>query len=88
MINVEGIKILVAYQDPHKLRELTHQLQRGGITQVTPAKSAAQALGLLKAGGYDLLLCGIDLPDIDGWRMARLIRSGALGGILSCPSWL
>ncbi|WP_018277193.1 EAL domain-containing protein [Teredinibacter turnerae] len=85
MINVEGIKILVAYQDPHKLHDLTDQLQRGGIIQVTPARSAAQALNLLKAGGFDLLLCGIDLPDIDGWRMARLIRSGALGGNTQLP---
>jgi CheY-like chemotaxis protein len=50
---------------------LRARLALAGHTEVDDAKTGAQALELAKNRPYDLVIVGLDLPDMDGWSLIR-----------------
>lgn len=66
----------------HGQRLLSSQVQESlssaGYSRVTPVEDARSALKVLRAQPVDVLISDIDLSGIDGWRLSRLVRSGAL----------
>jgi CheY-like chemotaxis protein len=47
---------------------------------VAVAESGAEAIERLRAGGhYDLVLCDLGMPDMNGWSIAREIQNIAPG---------
>lgn len=53
-------------------------LEQEGCT-VTEAESGREALDLLDSGHFDFVLLDIEMPGIDGYETARLIRQGGYG---------
>jgi signal transduction histidine kinase len=69
----QGGMILVVDDNPTNCDLLSRQLKRQGYT-VTTANSAKQALRLLKAIAYDLILLDAIMPEIDGLELLQQLK--------------
>jgi CheY-like chemotaxis protein len=67
------LHVLVVDDDPGILRALTRFLQRDGHT-VQTATDGQAALALLHAGSYDLILCDLLMPALDGQTLYELLQ--------------
>jgi two-component system NtrC family sensor kinase len=67
------LRVLVVDDDPGILRALTRLLQRDGHT-VQTATDGQAALALLQEGGYDLILCDLLMPALDGQTLYGLLQ--------------
>ncbi|APG25381.1 sigma-54-dependent transcriptional regulator [Syntrophotalea acetylenica] len=56
-------------------------LEKGGY-RVTEAKDGREALDYLRHGDYDLILCDIRMPEMDGLEFLREIAARDIGGIV------
>src|SRR5262245_32142812 len=70
--------LLLVYRDKDKREMLCRRLTEAGLTQVTVADSGAQAIQLLILQSFQLIVSDIELGDLDGWRLTRLVRSGVM----------
>jgi PAS domain S-box-containing protein len=68
-----GRRILLVEDDPG-VRELLVDILRGHDYDVTPANSAEEALERARDHSFDLLLSDVDLPGMNGARLARTLR--------------
>ncbi len=73
--------ILIVSHDPHVQKTIVDRLSSTPNYQLTVCSTAKKALHTLRGGKIDVLLGDVDTPDLDGWRLSRLVRSG----ILKCP---
>ncbi|WP_045860266.1 two-component system response regulator [Teredinibacter purpureus] len=78
-------QILVACDVEETLNLMVSRLDDGGYRSVHLARSAQEALALLDAHAIRCLVTTMDLSDLDGWRLARLVRCGALNCNASMP---
>lgn len=69
-----GIKVLVVDRDPPSIRLMIAALADEGCV-IESAESAAQALGFLLPYPPRLVLLELDLPDMSGLELAKVIRS-------------
>jgi MinD-like ATPase involved in chromosome partitioning or flagellar assembly/DNA-binding response OmpR family regulator len=69
----QGGMILVVDDNPTNCDLLSRQLKRQGYT-VTTATNAHQALRLLKAIAYDLILLDAIMPEIDGLELLQQLK--------------
>jgi DNA-binding response OmpR family regulator len=67
--------ILVVEDDPHIAHLVELHLRDLGY-QVEHARDGAEALRLLSARSYDLLILDLMLPEMDGLELCRRVRSG------------
>lgn len=67
-------RILIVEDDERIWSFLRKGLQASGYTS-SVAETGGEALALLAAGGYDLVLLDIGLPDIDGLTVLRRMRA-------------
>ncbi|MFT6387685.1 MAG: diguanylate cyclase (GGDEF)-like protein/PAS domain S-box-containing protein [Cellvibrionaceae bacterium] len=73
-----GLNILVVHSDPNiggRIHAILSAVDYGNIIIVGRARDA---LGILRKQPVDVLICDIDLDELDGWRISRLVRSDAL----------
>jgi CheY-like chemotaxis protein len=71
---LDGLKILVV-DDHEDARMLARRvLEDRGATVVTAA-SGSDALKLIDGGGFDLLICDIGMPGMDGFELIRHVRA-------------
>ena len=68
-------RILIIDDDPHFLRVLQRILS-GEKFVVTATSNPCDAIGLLRSGNFDLIICDLRMPDCDGLNMLQAIRSG------------
>jgi CheY-like chemotaxis protein len=68
-----ALQVLVVDDDPGILSGLTRLLQRDGHT-VETATDGQAALALLQEGGYDLILCDLLMPELDGRTLYGLLQ--------------
>jgi CheY-like chemotaxis protein len=68
-------RILVVDDDPHFLRVLSRILS-GEKFQVTPAPGACEAIDLLRASSFDLVISDLRMPDCDGLNLLQEVRRG------------
>jgi CheY-like chemotaxis protein len=74
-------RILVVDDSPTVRRQIASALRHMGIDCEAVA-SAAEALGQLAVRRYELVLADVVMPDMDGYRMTRLIKKNrALRGV-------
>jgi DNA-binding response OmpR family regulator len=70
-----GHAVLVV-EDEREIRDLLRRyLERAGLA-VTTTGSGAEAMRLLEAGGVDLVVLDLGLPDVDGTEVLRAARVG------------
>ncbi len=67
-------RVLVV-DDSDDNRELFAHMLRSRGADVTTARSAREALAAVAGGGIDLVLLDLRLPEIDGFELARRIRT-------------
>jgi CheY-like chemotaxis protein len=72
----DDLPVLLVDDDGPNLLAIRSALERsGGIgREVRCARSGEEALGLLLEGDYALLLLDVELPGIDGFATAELVR--------------
>jgi two-component system KDP operon response regulator KdpE len=70
------LTILVIEDEPGIVRVLQPTLTASGAT-VKIAWSGSQGLDYLMTGGYDLVLCDLGLPDMDGHELVSRIRAAS-----------
>lgn len=68
--------ILVVNDARDILALMTAQLNRHGFPNVLTAKDGKKALEILKDSSVDLVVSDINMPDIDGFQLCRILRSG------------
>lgn len=70
------LHILLVHGNP-TARQLVHDvLQETGYSRISTASCGLSAVKVLRTHPIDLLITDIDLSELDGWRLARLVRSG------------
>ena len=72
--DLAGVRILVV-DDEQDARELIGNVLQDAGADVDVAASAADALGLLQAGRYDVLVSDIGMPVEDGYSLLRRLRA-------------
>jgi CheY-like chemotaxis protein len=68
-------RVLVVDDNSVNRRILARQVELAGAS-ADVAASGEEALGLWRKGGYDLMLADLQMPDMDGFELARHIREG------------
>ncbi|MEP2736888.1 MAG: response regulator transcription factor [Erythrobacter sp.] len=72
------IRVAIIEDDPAMRDLLSNAVEASGDMMLTAAsQNVAEASGMIEAGGYDVLLCDLGLPDGNG---ADLIRQEVLAG--------
>lgn len=71
---LSGLRILVVDDDPDALELLTLVFNQYGA-EVTPAKSAPEALSAYRQRSVDVLVSDIQMPDVDGYQLLGQIKA-------------
>jgi diguanylate cyclase (GGDEF)-like protein/PAS domain S-box-containing protein len=71
----EDVHILLVNSDPYACAVLRKTLGFSGYTRITEAESGIAAIQVLRTEPVDLVITEIDIARLDGWRLARLVRS-------------
>jgi two-component system sensor histidine kinase and response regulator WspE len=71
-----ALRVLVV-DDSLTVREMERKLLSGRGYQVDVALDGMDAWGMLRDGGYDLLVTDIDMPRMDGIELVTLVRADA-----------
>lgn len=82
--NLEDLSILCLDDHAFMLDIMTARLGKLGISQVVTRETAVEALALVKddLSAFDVLLCDLNMPDVDGIEfMQELSASGYAGGV-------
>ena len=75
-VHLRGTKILVAGGEQALGRFLRSTLRRMGFRHILNVCTAREVIQHLATVRTDLLITRHDLPDLDAWRLTRMIRSG------------
>jgi len=74
MMNREPVLLVVDDNEANRYT-LTRRLQRDGYGNIDEAENGLQALEMLRAGRYDLVLLDITMPELDGYDVLKQIKS-------------
>ena len=74
----KGVRVLVVEDNPVNQEVLKTMLKNMGLI-VDVASTGDEALTLLKKGDYKLVFMDIQLPDMDGYEVTKIIRSPSSG---------
>ncbi|HEX7154282.1 MAG TPA: PAS domain S-box protein [Thermoanaerobaculia bacterium] len=74
-IEIGGLRVLVV-DDEDDARGVVRRFLEDCDAVVTPAGSAAEALALMQAEPYDVLLSDIGMPGEDGYSLIQKVRAG------------
>jgi DNA-binding NtrC family response regulator len=66
-------RILIVDDDPHFLRVLQRILSNEQFA-VTAISNPCDAIGLLRSGNFDLVICDLRMPDCDGLSILQAVR--------------
>jgi len=67
-------RVLVV-DDQEDIREMARLVLIGAGYEVVTASSGREALTLVRAVSFDLMLLDINMPELDGWATLRLLRA-------------
>ncbi len=73
-----NLNILVVQSQDALVRRIHTVLVEAGYKHITCVDCTRSALAVLRTQPIEALICDIDLQDLDGWRLSRLVRSGVL----------
>jgi adenylate cyclase len=72
-MNDQG-SVLVVDDDPVTRLMLTGALERRGL-RVTSAEDGAKAMDLVATGGFDVILCDVVMPEMDGYQVLEQLKA-------------
>jgi len=72
-------KILLVEDNEMNRDMLSRRLKRKGF-DVALAVDGPEGVAMAAAGGYDLILMDMSLPELDGWEATRRVREAEGGG--------
>jgi len=79
---------VLVIDDEADVRDLVADVLASHGHRVTVADGGREGLACFKAGSYDLVLTDLGMPDLDGWEVARAIRSsGGDTPVLLLTGW-
>lgn len=78
-------KLLLINSEPEHFETLQTLLLKSKEYQLVTATNAKQAIEILRTKTIDFVISNIQLDGIDGWRLARLVRSGVLKCLPTTP---
>ena len=67
-------RILLVDDEPDILQPLSYALRQHGF-EVDCAEDGSTALERARSGDYDVLICDVMLPDVQGTDVCRILRS-------------
>ncbi len=70
--------VMIVTMDDAQGKAIQHVLEQSGFNEIVTANSSETAINLLTSQNFDAIVCAVALEPVDGWRFARIIRSGAL----------
>ncbi len=75
---------LIVQDDPRQLERLARVARQAGFEPATYATAASALAALDPATPPALILAGLSLPDLDGWRFCQVVRAwcGGVPGLL------
>jgi signal transduction histidine kinase/CheY-like chemotaxis protein len=73
-LSLEGIRVLVV-DDDRDARELIASVVRGVNAVATTASTGHEALAILAAGSFDVIISDIGMPEYDGYQLMRAVRA-------------
>ena len=81
----KSARILIVNDDLVQLRILTKVLTKH-VKEVLPCRGGKEALGKLReTGTVDLIIADLYMPEIDGWKLCRLLRSAEFSDFNKIP---
>ena len=69
-------QILIVNDNEDTREYLARLLRRAGYTALTLVEDAYSAIETLTEQRFDIIISDVHMPGMDGWRLARLVRSG------------
>jgi diguanylate cyclase (GGDEF)-like protein/PAS domain S-box-containing protein len=75
-------QLLLLNTNAERLASLESLLVSGTNYIILPADNTCSAIEILKMENIDFIVSNINLDNFDGWRLARMVRSG----VLKCPA--
>jgi len=76
-VSADGPALLVVDDNEDNRYTLTRRLTREGYTNLTTAINGREALDLLQAKPFDLILLDIMMPDMNGYEVLEFMKAGA-----------
>jgi diguanylate cyclase (GGDEF)-like protein/PAS domain S-box-containing protein len=73
-----SLNILVVQNEAAVNKRIYEILLAAGYKHVVFVDCVRSALDVLRTQPIETLICNIDLQELDGWRLSRLVRSGVL----------
>ncbi len=74
-VTTDGGALLVVDDDENNRYTLTQRLRRQGYADVTTAPDGRQALELLRARPFDLVLLDIMMPELNGYQVLEALKA-------------
>ncbi|MCC7415716.1 MAG: response regulator [Acidobacteria bacterium] len=70
---LDGVRVLAVDDDPDALAIVTHGLRAAGA-DVLPAASGTEAIAIGRRECFDVLICDLAMPRIDGFEILKRLR--------------
>jgi two-component system, OmpR family, KDP operon response regulator KdpE len=68
-------RTILVVDDDSEIRDLAGLILEGGGYSVRKAGSGREALETVASGAPDLVLLDVNMPDMDGWEVLRLLKA-------------
>ena len=81
-ISASSKQLLLLNANAERLAFLEKLLTEGTTYRILATQSTREAIDILKRESIDFIVSNINLDNFDGWRLARMVRSG----VLKCPA--
>jgi len=67
-------RTVMVVDDDADILDMTRLMLEGGGYRVLPARGGQEALRTLEEAVPDLILLDINMPDLDGWQVLRMLK--------------
>jgi two-component system, chemotaxis family, chemotaxis protein CheY len=84
---LKSITVLVVDDEVFSTRFVSRILQKIGVESIVTAENGAEAIEALESDEHiiDIVISDIEMPEMDGYELARRIRYGAVPQYQSVP---